>query len=90
LKKTGEPLRNRLERKLLHFFPLGSAHVGTDDDLCVFVKGVVDCLKMSPYSSIVGDNTVFVDGHIKIDSDENPLSFHVNLVNVFHIYLTRK
>lgn len=57
---------------LLDDLALGPSEVGGDDDLGVFVEGVVDGGQDGPDSRVVGDVLVGIEGDVEIEPEQHP------------------
>ena len=62
------------------------AEVGGDDDLGVFIEGVVDGGQYGTDSRVIGDVLVAVEGDVEVEPEQHPFPFQIHLIDIFHSF----
>jgi len=84
VQQPGKALGRRGQAELGFALPLGPAQMRTDDDLGVFIQGVVEGGQHPADSDIVGDVQLFIQGHVEINADEHFFPLDVKIPDIFH------
>jgi len=61
----------------------------SEDDFCALFDGVLDRRQSTANTRIVGDHTT-LDGHIKINADENAFTCDVYVLNGFFVHSNKR
>ena len=84
VQKPGKPFGCRSQAELLLPLTFGPSHMGADDDFCMFIQGIVNGRQHAPDSGVIGYITLFIEGNIKINPDQDFFLFYVKVSDIFH------